>query len=230
MRRREFGLALTVLASPSVLPIRGFAAAQDSGRLFKIAVLSPAIPDDRASPTHHLYSLLRRLAELGYVDGENIEYEFRFAHHEIDRLPTIAAEFVAGQPDLLFTWSSGGARAAAAATSTIPIVVGPVAEGTMAALVPDFARPPGNITGLTLNSREQQEKCLQLLKEVAPSAERIGLLLHPLNPLWQNHPDVLAGAARSLDVALIRMEARGPADLTRHSPQRRLKGSKRCSR
>jgi putative ABC transport system substrate-binding protein len=214
MKRRDVALGLAGLAGLCALPL-GRLHAQETGRLPKVAVLSPAIPDDRASPTHHLYSLLRRLAELGYVEGQSIEYEFRFAHHEIQRLPTIAAELVAGQPDLLFTWSSGGARAAAGATSTIPIVVGPVAEGTMAPLVPDFARPPGNITGLTLNSRQQQEKCLQLLKEVAPSAKRIGLLLNPLNPLWQNYPDVLADAARSLDLALIRMEARGPADLDR---------------
>lgn len=212
MRRRDLARGLAGLASLAVLPIHRLGA-QDSSPLFKVAILSPAIPDDRALPTHHLYSLLRRLGELGYVDGRNIAYEFRFAHHEIERLPAMAAELVAGQPDLLFTWSSGGARAAAAATSTIPIVVGPVAEGTMAALVPEFGRPPGNITGLTLNSRQQQEKCLQLLKEVAPSAKRIGLLLNPLNPLWQNYPDVLADAARSLDLALIRMEARGAAEL-----------------
>jgi putative tryptophan/tyrosine transport system substrate-binding protein len=111
------------------------------------------------------------------------------------------------------TWSSGGARAAAGATSTIPIVVAPAAESTMGALEPDFATPSGNVTGLTTNSRQQHEKCLQLLKEVAPSITRVGLLLNPLNPLWQNYPDVLADAARSLKLALIRMEAQGAADL-----------------
>jgi putative tryptophan/tyrosine transport system substrate-binding protein len=209
MRRRSVTVGL--LTTPLWPMIAALAQAAD--RLPKVAILHPGAPDDRALPTHHLYSHLRRLAELGYVDGQNLEYEFRFAQHEIERLPAMAAELVAGQPDLLFTWSSGGARAAAGATVTIPIVVGPVSEVTMADLVPDFARPPGNITGLTLNSRQQQEKCLQLLKEVAPSAKRIGLLLNPLNPLWQNYPDVLADATRSLDVALIRMEARGTADL-----------------
>jgi putative ABC transport system substrate-binding protein len=189
--------------------------AQQQTELPKLAILSPGIPDDSAWPTHPLYSLLRRLAELGYVEGQNVQYEFRFAHHEIERLPAMAAEIALGQPDVIYTWSSGGARAAAGATSTVPIVVAPAAEATMAALVPDFATPSGNVTGLTTNSRQQQEKCLQLLKEVAPGATRIGLLLNPLNPLWQNYPDVLADAARSLDLALIRMEARGPADLDR---------------
>jgi putative tryptophan/tyrosine transport system substrate-binding protein len=211
MRRRDLALGLISLAGLGWTRVR----AQQQTELPKLAILSPGIPDDSAWPTHPLYSLLRRLAELGYVEGQNVQYEFRFAHHEIERLPAMAAEIALGQPDVIYTWSSGGARAAAGATSTVPIVVAPAAEATMAALVPDFATPSGNVTGLTTNSRQQQEKCLQLLKEVAPGATRIGLLLNPLNPLWQNYPDVLADAARSLDLALIRMEARGPADLDR---------------
>ena len=209
MRRRDLALGLISLAGLGWTRVR----AQQQTELPKLAILSPGIPDDSAWPTHPLYSLLRRLAELGYVEGQNVQYEFRFAHHEIERLPAMAAEIALGQPDVIYTWSSGGARAAAGATSTVPIVVAPAAEATMAALVPDFATPSGNVTGLTTNSRQQQEKCLQLLKDVAPGATRIGLLLNPLNPLWQNYPDVLADAARSLDVALIRMEARGMADL-----------------
>ena len=139
--------------------------------------------------------------------------EFRFANHAIERLPALAAELVAGQPDVLYTWTSGGARAAAAATSTIPIVVGPVNEGTMAGLVSDFGHPAGNVTGMTLNNRQQHEKCLQLLKEAAPSTTRVGVLLNSLNPVWQTYPDVLAQAARALGVTLVRVEARGEAEL-----------------
>jgi putative ABC transport system substrate-binding protein len=220
MRRRAavFGV-LTAPLWPTAA-----ALAQNIGRLPKVAILSPGIPDDIAEPGHPLHALLARLTELGYVDGQNVEYEFRFAHHAIEQLPAMAADHVTGQPDAIYTWSSGGARAAAGATATIPIVVGPVAEVTMAALVSDFARPPGNITGLTLNSRQQQEKCLQLLKEVAPSAKRIGLLLNPLNPLWQNYPDALADAARSLDLALIRMEARGVGELDQAFATARARG------
>ena len=65
------------------------------------------------------------LAELGYVEGQTVSLEARFAHHRLERLPTLAAELVAGQPDVIHTWTSGAARALAAATSTIPIVVGP---------------------------------------------------------------------------------------------------------
>jgi putative ABC transport system substrate-binding protein len=121
----------------------------------------------------------------------------------------LAAELVAGQPDLLYTFSSAAARAAAAATSTIPIVVAPANEAVMAGIVTDFAHPPGNVTGLTLAGPEQYEKCLQLLKEAAPSVTRLGLLLNPLNPAWQNYPDGLAAASKSLGLTLVRMEARG---------------------
>jgi putative tryptophan/tyrosine transport system substrate-binding protein len=157
--------------------------------------------------------MLTGLAELGYVDGQNIRFEFRFANHALERLPDLAAELVARQPDVMYTWSSGSARAAAAATDTIPIVVAPVNEGTMAALVSDFAHPAGNVTGMTLNNRQQHEKCLQLLKEAAPGITRVGVLLNPLNPVWQAYPDVLAPAAQGLGVTLVRVEARGEAEL-----------------
>jgi putative ABC transport system substrate-binding protein len=114
---------------------------------------------------------------------------------------------------VLYTWTSGGARAAAGATSTIPIVVAPVNEGTMAALVSDFAHPAGNVTGMTLNNRQQHEKCLQLLKEAAPGVTRVGVLLNPLNPVWETYPEVLAQAAQALGLTLVRVEAGGEAEL-----------------
>jgi putative tryptophan/tyrosine transport system substrate-binding protein len=209
MRRREFGLALaSLVASPWT-----HAGAQQQTKLPKLAILSPKAPPpaEEAGYTHD--NMLTGLAELGYVDGQNILFEFRFANHALERLPDLAAELVARQPDVMYTWSSGSARAAAAATDTIPIVVAPVNEGTMAALVSDFAHPAGNVTGMTLNNRQQHEKCLQLLKEAAPGITRVGLLLNPLNPLWQTYPDVLAPAAQALGVTLVRVEARGEAEL-----------------
>jgi putative ABC transport system substrate-binding protein len=189
------------------------ARAQDPGRLPKVALLSPMTPADIAVTPDTLNSLLATLSDFGYVDGENISLKFRFAEHAIERLPRLAAELVAWQPDVLWTFTSGGARAAAAATSTIPIVVGPVAEETMAALVPNFARPPGNITGLPITGVRQREKCLQLLKEAAPGVTRVGVLVNPLNPAWDGYPEVLNQAAQRLGVELIRAEARDVAEL-----------------
>jgi putative tryptophan/tyrosine transport system substrate-binding protein len=209
MRRRA--AVSSLLTAPFWPALAAFA--QDAARLPKVALLSPMTPSDIAFTPDALNSLLTKLSDLGYVDGESVALKFRFAEHAIERLPTLAAELVGWQPDVLWTFTSGGARAAAVATSTIPIVVAPVAEETMAALVPDFARPPGNITGLPITGLRQREKCLQLLKEAAPGVTRVGVLVNPVNPAWDGYPEVLNDAAQRLGVELIRAEAQGVAEL-----------------
>jgi putative tryptophan/tyrosine transport system substrate-binding protein len=205
MRRRDVALSLAAL---SVLPFDPLGA-QERGRRPKVALLCPTPPDYAERPNAGLSILLASLADLGYVDGDSVSLDFPFAHDALEHLPALAAELVAQKPDVLYTWSSGGARAAAGATSTIPIVIAPISADTMASLVPDFAHPAGNITGLTLTSREQREKGLQLLKEVVPGIRRVGVLFNPLNPAWRGYPEVLQDAARGLGIELIRAEARG---------------------
>jgi putative tryptophan/tyrosine transport system substrate-binding protein len=209
MRRRT---ALAGLVTAPLWPALS-GVAQDAAQLPKVAFLAPDGPDYAERHISNLYNLLGALADLGYVDGENVSFEFRYANHALERLPALAAELAATEPEVLWTFTTGGARAAAAATSTIPIVIAPVNEGTLASLVPDFARPPGNITGLTLNSRQQHEKCLQLLKEAAPSITRVGVLLNPINPVWRDYPEVLNDAARTLKIELVRVEARGALEV-----------------
>jgi putative tryptophan/tyrosine transport system substrate-binding protein len=201
--RREFALGL---AGMSMLPLGRLGA---QGRLPRVALLCPTSAGYAEQPNSGLSILLTSLAELGYVDGETVSLEFRFADDALERLPALAAELVALEPDVLYTWTSGGARAAAGATSTVPIVIAPVSADTMASLVPDFAHPAGNTTGLTLTSREQREKGLQLLKEAVPEIRRVGVLFNPLNPAWRGYPEVLNDAARSLGIELVAAEARG---------------------
>jgi putative ABC transport system substrate-binding protein len=212
MRRRDVALDLAALASLSALPL-GSLAAQESGRLPKVAFLAIDTPDYLDKPDSNIGIMRAALAELGHVDGRSIAFEFRFAHKAYERLPALAAELVAARPDVLYTWTSGGGRAAAAATSTIPIVLAPVAEATMAALVPDFARPPGNVTGLTITSEQLEEKGLQLLKETVPEIKRVGVLLNPANPIWQGYPELMNDAASALGIELVRVEARGIEDI-----------------
>jgi putative ABC transport system substrate-binding protein len=189
--------------------------AQPTGRRPKVAILSPSTAEHALTPDTHANNFVSGLAELGYVDGQTISLEYRFANNALERLPVLAAELVAMHPDVLWTWTSGGARSAAAATKTIPIVIGVINETIMAGLVGNFARPEGNITGLTLNSRVQHEKCLQILKEAVPSITRVAVLLNPLNPFSNNYPDVLNEAARTLGITLIRAEARGVPEVDR---------------
>jgi len=175
-----------------------------------VAFLLPTAPDDVDTPADRVRA---GLAELGYVDGQTASLEARFAHHRPERLPALAAELVAGQPDVIHTWTSPPALALAVATSTIPIVAAPIGEQLLSELVGDLVRPAGNITGLTLDSREQQEKCLQILKEVAPHITRVGVLRNPLNPAWRHYPEVLNDAARALGIELVGANARGPEDI-----------------
>jgi putative tryptophan/tyrosine transport system substrate-binding protein len=212
MRRRDLALGVAGLASLSVLPL-GRLWAQDAGQLPKVAILAVDTPDYADRPTSTVRQVLAALTELGYIDGQNVSFEFRFAHNAYERLPGLAAELVAWQPDVLWTWTSGAGRAAASATSSIPIVLAPVAEATMAALVADFGRPPGNITGLTITNLQLEEKGLQLLKETVPDIKRVGVLLNLLNPIWHGYPELMNGAARALDIELVRVEARGVAEV-----------------
>ena len=153
------------------------------------------------------------LRSLGHQEGHNIEFVIRFAEGASDRLPKLAAELVAAQPDVIFTHTARGAEAAAGATSTIPIVVGPVGEATFDRLTRNFGRPEGNVTGLALYNLDLEHKCLQLLKELAPSASRVAILVNPDEPSWRHHPGVLADAANLLDFKLVRVDARNATEL-----------------
>ena len=144
-----------------------------------MAILSPNTQEHSRLPGSAPSSLLSGLAELGYVDGQNIFFEFRFAEDVLERLPGLAAELAATQPDVLWTWASGGARAAAAATWTIPIVVAPVDEAILAKLVSNVAHPAGNVTGLTLISRLQHEKCLPTRRAQRQNPGRRGCRVWP---------------------------------------------------
>ena len=179
----------------------------------KVAILAPSTLSEAKASGTSFNGFLSAFTELGYIDGHTVTLEFRFAEYVLECLPALAAELVAGQPDVLWTWTSAGALAATAATSTIPIVIAPVNEAIMAGLVANFARPSGNVTGLTNTSRVLQEKCLQLLKEAVPRVKRVAFLVNPLNPAWRNYPGVLLEAAQRLGLELIRVEARSALDL-----------------
>jgi putative tryptophan/tyrosine transport system substrate-binding protein len=122
------------------------------------------------------------LRETGYVEGQNVAIEYRWAEGRYDRLPTLAADLVGRKVDVLVAVGPPCARAAKDATSTIPIVfsVGtdPVAEG----LVTNLARPTGNLTGISILQVDLIPKRLELLCELVPHAKIIGLLINPNNP------------------------------------------------
>jgi len=138
-----------------------------------------------ASPgpnTTNLAAFRQGLSETGYVEGSNVAIEYRWAEGQYDRLPALAADLVGHKVELIAT--SGGppsARAAKAATSTIPIVFMGVGDPVGAGLIASFNRPGGNLTGVSLMALEMMAKRLELLSELVPQADVIALLVNPNN-------------------------------------------------
>jgi putative tryptophan/tyrosine transport system substrate-binding protein len=211
VKRRAFLVCWVCLAA-----IGAEAGAQSAIDLPRVAILSPD-PPTAADPAigNPLAIFLEALHERGYVDGRNIRLDFRFAENRLDRLPALAAELVKARPAVIYTHTTAGAFAAAGATTSIPIVVGPAGEQTMEQLAGNFAKPVANVTGFTLSVGSQDEKCLQLMKEAAPDLSRIGMLLNPDNRISRDIPIALNAAAEQLGLALIRIESRGAVDIDR---------------
>jgi putative ABC transport system substrate-binding protein len=199
------------------LALSSSVSAQDPGRLPKIGILSPgtlsAVPCQSGVLGFNVGCFVDGLRALGYVDERNVSLEYRFADGDYSRLPALAAELVALRPDVIFTFTVPGAEAAAKATTTIPIVVGPAGEETIGRLAGNLARPTSNVTGTTLFNTEWDQKCLQLLKEIAPRTSRVAVLVNPDNPGWRGYPGILGSAATPLGMTLIRVDARGIAAL-----------------
>ena len=121
------------------------------------------------------------LRELGYIEGRNIALEYRSAEGRPEHLAAAASELAGLPVDIIATYGTPAAQAAKRATATIPIVMVTIGDPVRAGLVASFARPGGNITGLTILSPDSSPKRLQLLKEIAPSVARVALLWNPDN-------------------------------------------------
>ncbi len=206
--RRTPAILLALVLALFLAPLA--ADAQLPAKVPRIGFLSSLSPTDAAP---YLDAFRQGLHELGYVEGQNIVIEYRFAEGRPERLPALAAELVRLKVDVIVATSPPAPEAAKQGTSTIPIVVAatgdPVAEG----LVASIARPGGNITGLASMSPEVVGKQLELLKEVAPKVSRVAVLQ---NPSSHGHPPILRqaeGPARALGVQLHILQARTPAEI-----------------
>ena len=210
--RSLFGLFVIALC------LSGSVRSQQAARLPTVGILAPGSSAGVCEPggrANSVACMLDSLRALGDVGGRKVAVEARYAHGDLSRLPALAAELVVLRPDVLFTHTAAGAQAAAKATATIPIVVGPAGEGVLTRLAGSLARPVGNVTGQTLMAGidEQEKKCLQLLKELAPRASRVAQILDPDNPEFVRLRNALDAAARQLGLTLVTVEARGAADL-----------------
>jgi putative ABC transport system substrate-binding protein len=157
--------------------------------------------------------LRQGLRDLGYVDGGNVTYEWRWSQGSPDRLPALARELVALKPEVIVVSGSQAARAAKDATSTIPIVMALSQHPEKLGLVESLARPGGNVTGLSTIAPQLMAKKLELLKEVAPQVSRVAVLWNSTSLSERLQVGELMDAASVAGVTILSIEARGPDDL-----------------
>jgi putative ABC transport system substrate-binding protein len=191
------------------------AEAQPSGKVPRVGYLSVFSPSNPYPPSEAFW---QGLHDLGWIEGQNIAIERRFAEGKAQRLPDLAVELVRLRVDLIFAETTPAARAAKQATTTIPIVFSPIADPIGSGLVANLARPGGNITGITFMAPELGGKRLELLKQAVPGMTRVGVLSHPGDPseaTVKNALEQTEAAARALGVQILRLEVQGPSGFDR---------------
>jgi putative ABC transport system substrate-binding protein len=172
MRRRDF---IKVVASVAAWP---FAARAQQSAMPVIGLLGSATASDWTPNTSAFH---RGLRDAGYVEGSNVAIEARWANNQYQRLPAMAAELVQRKVTVISAFSTPAARAAKAATTTIPIVFTTNRDPVQIGLVASLSHPGGNMTGATNLSVEVESKLLELLHDAVPSAKIIALLVNPTN-------------------------------------------------
>jgi putative ABC transport system substrate-binding protein len=173
MRRREF---ITFLGGAAAWPI---AARAQQTAMPVVGFLNAA---SAKSYARQLSAFLKGLGEAGYVDGQNVAIEYRWADGQNDRLPALASDLLHRQVTVIAATTTAASLAAKAATTTIPIVFETGADPVQLGLVPNLNHPGGNITGVTQINQEVTPKRLQLLHELVPAASIMALLVNPASP------------------------------------------------
>jgi putative ABC transport system substrate-binding protein len=204
MRRRQF---ITLLGGAAAALLPQPLSAQRSAKLPRLGVLLYSTP--RGDPNNEAF--YRGMSDLGYVDGQNVVFEYRFAEGRPERLRELAADLVRLNPDLIFALGGDVAPDACKATQTIPIAFAVSTDPVQSGLVASLARPGGNATGVTFLLDELAAKRLVLLKQAAPQVSRVAVLFNPDHA--DNELREVERAAAALDVKLHLAEVRRSSDL-----------------
>ena len=152
---------------------------QFAGKVPKVGYVGNATP---ALETALVEGFRLGLRERGYIEGKNIDIQYRWANGKIDAMPAVIAELIALKVDVLITAGTPAALAAKKATATVPIVMAAVGDAVDSGIVPSLARPGGNITGLSTLYTQLEGKRIQILHELVPKLKHIALLTNPANP------------------------------------------------
>jgi len=200
----------SLLLSLTLMPWGTVAQAQQTKKFHRIGFIGASSPTVAAT---RVDAFRQGLRALGYVEGQNLAIEFRWADGKLERIPEFAAELVALKVDVIVTAASVATRHAKAATATIPIVMGfendPVANG----VVDSLARPGGNITGVSTLAPEISGKRLELLKEMFPRATRVAVLQTAREPGTAQAVKESELAAGGMGLRLQHLDVIGPADI-----------------
>jgi len=205
MRRREFSAGLVGAAAWLVA-----ARAQQAG-MPVIGFLSPQSADDDYKNV--TVAFLQGLKESGYIEGQNVAVEFRWADNQFDRLPALVADLVRRRVAVIAVIGATAARAAKAATTTIPIVFGTGVDPVELGLVASLDRPGANVTGIANLAAEMAPKKLQLLRDLIPKSTVFGVLADPTVPSTPSTIADLQAAARASGLQLFVVNARANSNL-----------------
>lgn len=186
------------------------ALAQETTKVYRIGILE-AIP--AAKNVADLDALRKGLRDLGYVEGSNLRIEYRSADGRAERFPELVSELVRLKVDLIVTRGTPATNAAKSATATIPVVMATMGDPRLN--VASFARPGGNVTGLTTFSTELTGKRIEMVKELVPGIARVALLHNMGNPAVPQEWGETKKAARSLGLHADLLDVRSDADLRR---------------
>lgn len=205
MKRRD-----VILASGAALVWSSLSFAQLPARRPVVAVLGSGSAQGWSSLTT---ALLRGIGELGFVDGQNLSVEYRWAGGQYDRLPALAADLVERQPAVLVAFTTPAALAAKKATAAIPVVFTTIGDPVNIGLVPSLSRVAGNVTGVTSLNVQVVSKRLELMHELLPASKDIGFLVNPNNPTTDDQLRDMQAAADALGLQLHVLRASTADDL-----------------
>src|SRR5919108_4350495 len=194
-RRKFIASGAALFAAPLA------AEGQQKEKVRRVGVLA----NGSAAASPPVDAFRRGLRDLGYVEGQNIALEIRWAEGHFERLPELAKELVERKPDVLVTAGPYGIQAARRATTTIPIVM--ISCDPAESIIQRIARPSGHITGVTCMSSDLTPKRLQLLKEAVPSIQRVAVLYNPFEPNKAEEVRQMQDPARTLGMTLQPVEA-----------------------
>jgi len=204
-RRAFIGtLAGCLLAAPLA------AEAQQGGKVPRIGLLDSSSPDQTRVAWWEAFQ--QRMRELGYVEGQTVTFERRWAHGDIERLPGLATDLVRLKVNIIVTGGSPAALAAKTATRTIPIVMATGADPVELGLVPSLGQPGGNLTGMSTLSADLAAKRLELLRELLPKVSRVAILWDGNSGGGRLSARVTQAAGREMGVEILAYDVRKPSE------------------